>query len=637
MSLVIFLSLAAHAPARAQSQPKGARAWGNCEPARALSLVREQLSEAKTFENGAQRVAVMTRAAELLWPYEEAQARALLADAFDIASAHYREHGDESTERKPSRPDAAVSGLRYSLPDPRVTVIRAVSPRDPAWAQRLTARAAEDTRRRAVEAGTKAEGEGPGDRLLWAARSLVTSDTALAVSFARRALGHPASRDLSGFIYDVARADRAAADAFYLDALRAYSGADAPSLLQLSAYPFGLIRNLGLQYGYDAAGLPPPGFAPSPGLQRQFVSAFVRLAGRRLGEMAGQPAPQADAENLSEAEMIYAALVALDSLYGTSDRSYAALAAPLKQTVGAMLTEGIKRRAESAGFRRPAAPEPGERASDEGVLDRVLEGAERARDPDAHDRQIITGVQGALRTESVERLEAAAAKVKDETARRQFLDIIYYEQALKELKGGRLDEAARLAEKVDSLEQRAALAGEVAAAELKSADDPLAATRAASLAESVYKSAQRAPESEEKARALLSLTHLYARLDPTRAPVVLYEAVAVINRLPGIDLTRSFVTRAVEGKRFSYYMSSPAPGFSLATVLRELAERDFETALTAAGTLDDRYQRALAVLGLAAKCLEHAPRPEKPAAPPKPAEKKAATAPKPQSRPKGRP
>jgi hypothetical protein len=220
-----------------------------------------------------------------------------------------------------------------------------------------------------------------------------------------------------------------------------------------------------------------------------------------------------------------------------------------------------------------------------------------------------------LRTESVERLETAAAKVKDETARRQFLDLIYFERTLKEVNEGRFEEAAGLAAKVESLEQRSVLAGEVTTAELKATADPHAASHAAALAESVYKSAQRAPESEEKARALLALAHVYARLDPARAPVVLYEALAVANRLPGLDLTRTFLTRAVEGTGFSFYaVPVPAPGFNLATMLRGLAERDFETALTAAGTLDDRYQRSLAILGLASKCLEGAPMPEKPGA-----------------------
>src|SRR5215207_4942348 len=111
-----------------------------CDAERALQLVREQLSEAKAFANGAKRVAVMARAADLLWPFDEAQARAVFAEAFELASAHYREHGQEVSVRKSSRGDASMPGVTYMVPDPRVVVIRAVARRDPAWAQKLSAR-----------------------------------------------------------------------------------------------------------------------------------------------------------------------------------------------------------------------------------------------------------------------------------------------------------------------------------------------------------------------------------------------------------------------------------------------------------------------------------------------------------------
>ena len=638
---LLLVTLAAQ-PSATQTQKKaqGAGAPPACEAGRALQLVRQQLSEAGAVEHGGQRVAVMARAADLLWPYDEAQARAAFADAFELASAHYREHGQESSERKPTRPGSTLKGLTYALPDPRVTVIRALTRRDPAWAQKLAARAAEETRQRAADAEAKARREGgAAERLLSMARSLLADDMALALSVARQSLHQPPTHHLSSFIYDVAKSDRAAADALYADALRAYSGADASALLLLSAYPFGFNMNIGLPSGYNSAGFPPPGFAPSPELQRQFVAAFLRLSERRLGELAGEP-PQDDPSKPSEVELIYTTLTALEAQYGPADKTHVGLAAPLKQRAGAMLTERGLKRAESGAFRKlNYVPE----ADTSGVLDRVMRGVEGIKDPEVHDRQIVMGLQGAFRTESVGRLEAAAGKIKDEIVRRQFLDWLYFTKSLEEIRGGRLDEAARLAEKIESLEDRAALAGEVAAAELKLSDDPHEATRAASLAESVYSSAQRAPESEEKVRALLNLAYIYTRLDPLRAPALLSEAVAATNRLPGLDLTRPFLPRAIEGKTYSFYGPRPAPGFSLENVLRELAPRDFEAALAASGALDDKYLRAISTVWLASKCLEDAPKPEKPAAPAKaapkqpPPAKRPAETPKPQAPAKRRP
>ncbi|HWS89746.1 MAG TPA: hypothetical protein VN282_22435 [Pyrinomonadaceae bacterium] len=598
-----------------KSAPATERPAPSCEAERALQLVREQLSEAKAFANGGKRVAVMARAAELLWPFDEAQARAVFAEAFEVASSHYREHGQESTVRKSSRADGdnAMPGLRHMLTDPRVVVIRAVARRDPAWAQKLSARSAEDTRQRAAEADAKTGREAVAERLMTVATSLQASDPALALAVARESLRHPASRFLSQFIYNVARTDRAAADAFYADALRAYSTADLASLLQLSGYPFGLSQNLGLRSGYNGAGVPPKDFAPSPDLQRRFVSAFLRLAARRLEAAAGQPPPSADSyqQPPSDAELIYGALVSLENVYGPSDKNFLALAAPHKQAAGAMLSGNGLRRAEGGAQRAPRT-EPTPPPDPSSAFDSVLANAERIKDPDAHDRAIIMGLFGMLGRESLERLEAAADKLKDEGARRQFLETAYFEKSLRASREGRPDEAARFAEKVGSLEQRAGLAGELAAAELKQSG---AAPLALAVAESVYKSAQGAPESEEKVRALVRLAHLYLQLEPPRAAQVLTEAVAAINRVPDVDPMRPFITRAVDGRKFNVYTSYASPGFNLEAVLRESGGRDFEAALLAALGLDDKHLRALAVLTLASKCLEAAPKPERPKKP----------------------
>ncbi|MBV9928324.1 MAG: hypothetical protein JOZ96_25115 [Acidobacteria bacterium] len=609
---VVILSLAStFSAARAQRNAPA------CDAERALQLVREQLAEAKAFANGAKRVDVLARAADLLWPSDETQARALFAEAFEVASAHYREHGQETAVRKSARND--LPGLTYMLPDPRVVVIRALARRDPAWAQKLSVRAAEETRQRAATVKKAGNwGNNPAESLLTVARSLESSDLGLSLSVARESLRHPASRSLSEFIYDVARKDRAAADALYLDALRAYSSADLASLLQLSGYPFGLSLNLGLRNGYNAAGMPPREFAPSADLQRRFVGAFLLLAQRKLEAAAGQPPPQSDSyqQPPSDAELIYGTIVSLENLYAPSDRSFVARAAPLKQAAGAMLSDSGLRRAE-AGARPAPAPRTEPTPEPSTVFDNVLARAERIKDPEPHDRTILMGLFHLLGGESPERIEAVAARLMDEEVRGQFLGGAYFEKSLRASKEGRPEEAERFAEKVTSLEQRAGLTLELAEAELKqSGTAPLALA----LAESVYKSAQGVPESEEKARALVGLTHVYWRLDSSRVAQVLPEAVAAINRVPEMDPTRPFITRAIDGRKFNFYAPPYlSPGFNLETVLREVAVQDFEAALAAASSLNDKHLRALAILSLASKCLEDAAETEQLSKPKRPA------------------
>src|SRR5215204_4759578 len=100
-SFTLLLMVFCLFPAAARSQAKKeAERPVFCEPSRALALVGEQLTEAKAFDNPVKRIAVMTRAADLLWPREQKQARAVFAEAFELASSHYRVRGDEIRQEK---------------------------------------------------------------------------------------------------------------------------------------------------------------------------------------------------------------------------------------------------------------------------------------------------------------------------------------------------------------------------------------------------------------------------------------------------------------------------------------------------------------------------------------------------------
>src|ERR1044071_10112407 len=91
--------------ARAQTGQWSPEPSSLCGRDNALSLVRQQLDAAKAFDDAARRVAVMLRAADLLWPYRQDEAREAFAAAFELAARDFREHGDE-----PKREGLALSG-----------------------------------------------------------------------------------------------------------------------------------------------------------------------------------------------------------------------------------------------------------------------------------------------------------------------------------------------------------------------------------------------------------------------------------------------------------------------------------------------------------------------------------------------
>lgn len=614
--LVLLFSQPPPAAAQTDAQTKeGAQAKEPvvfCDPARALSLVGQHLAEARSLENPVRRIGLMVRAAELLWASREQEARAVFAEAFELASAHFREHGDRTIPDPQTRPGREGSGLMIQLPDQRFVVIRAVARHDSAWARTLADAAGEEPKReaekKAADAAAKRSERNPGDKLLTLAESLLAEDLAAALNVARSAFRHPVSYTFPRFLYSVAKVDRAAADAFYLEALDAYARAYPDAVLALSAYPFATHMLVGNPRGLGPAGVPPPGFAPNPALQKTFV-AFLVYADAKLKSAAARQTEEGTAPDAQEVAQLFTALATLETIYGPGDPSFAARVFPLKESAGAMLT-GARRQAATSAAGRPLNWNADENTA--GRYERVLEEAAKIPDPERRDGHLMRGLTPLARAESAERLAAAADKISDEIVRRQFLDFVYNEKSQQALKEGRPDEAVRLAEKVEPFDQRAVLLLGVAATGLRTSDDR---QRAITLLEDVIKAAQRAPDTETKARALLGAAHLYTKFDYLRALDVIGEAVKTVNRLTDPELSLPVIRRRIEGRTHGFYTANNAPGFTLENAFRELSRRDFEGAVSIARNLEDRHLRATAVMALAANCIEESAKSAKKEAP----------------------
>ena len=100
-----------------------------CTRNSALDIIQQQSAGAKALDNPVQRISVMLRAADLMWPYQPAKSRAIFTEAFDVATLNFKEKGDQTIRD---------GRLPISLPDQRYLVIGAIAKRDPAWARKLT-------------------------------------------------------------------------------------------------------------------------------------------------------------------------------------------------------------------------------------------------------------------------------------------------------------------------------------------------------------------------------------------------------------------------------------------------------------------------------------------------------------------
>jgi hypothetical protein len=405
------------------------------------------------------------------------------------------------------------------------------------------------------------------------------------------------------------------ADQLYLDALKVYANAPIVEFLYLSSYPFVKDRSLGLDAQVLLLSLHtvPSNISPTPMLQRLFIETIVRRAETNL-RMPEQPIDSL--WKLPESAHLLAAFDHLETLALKYQPAYVTRIVEIKTYLSASLDEDTRELVEIVfpAYEETVAETVIEARIKEGELfgkasfTRSSEEAERETNPVERVRTMGYAILRATDEVSVEDMIGLARKIDDESLRNQLLNVIYFKGTKKAIKDGQLFEASQLAKNIEQLDLRAYLAYEMAAAALKKEEEKL---RAKEILEDVLEFAYKAPSTNEKARTLLGVVHLYAKLDKIRAFDVMSEAVKTINKIDNPDFSTAFSHQYIEGKQFSASYGYQVEGFNLETVFRLLAPMDFDSALWRARSLGDKSQRALAVLALAASCLEELERVKK--------------------------
>src|SRR6185436_2349350 len=83
----------------AQSKPAGTGASSLCDRDNAVEMIEQQIDVTRTFDNAIRRIVVLNRAADLLWPFQQSQARAAFTEAFEVAAQNEKERSDQSKDR----------------------------------------------------------------------------------------------------------------------------------------------------------------------------------------------------------------------------------------------------------------------------------------------------------------------------------------------------------------------------------------------------------------------------------------------------------------------------------------------------------------------------------------------------------
>ena len=558
-----------------------------CTRTSALDIIQQQNAMAKTIDNAVQRIAVMLRVADVSWPYQQEKARATFMEAFDLASQYFKEKGDAD------RRDSKFHITR--IPDQRFKVITAYAKRDPAAARKLADQIIEEqireaTDKQAVDAGSSLK---IAEKLLDVAYTLVSTDQNAAIAFARASLKYAAPVQLPNFLYSLAAVNRVAADAFYQEALAAYSKAPMDQFLYLSSFPFGNNREAGEMPTYFFYKVP-DGFVPSAQLQRLFVQRL--LTRTQLALEAPVEAVSSNNYRTSDPAQMWMALSRLqkqieealpdlaEPARQAKDKLYALLSAPSQRTVLGILNSDN---------------EPKLSFEDE------VEAALKLADVDKRDQQLAFAVLGVATTVDADQVIDAIGKISDTSLHGPLKNRFYFYRTQSLIKDKQLDEARNYAAKVSELDQRAYLYSRIAEESLKQAEDQ---TQAREMLNEIADAAAKAPNTIVTARALLALAYLYSKIDTNRAIEELANAVRSINRLETPDFSQQSVLTKIEGKTFGSYAAYATPGFNPENAFREIAKLDFDGSLTQAATFSDKPLRALTTLALIEPCLQQTPK-----------------------------
>lgn len=578
-------------PRQALGQSKAEKS-SLCTRDNAFDMVKHQVDLTRTFNDSVRRIAVLIRAADLLWPYQQDRARAIFTEAFELAAENEKENEQKG-------PRSLI--LRLQTPDQRYVVLRAVAKRDSAWAKDLT--------RQMLKTDTPDGEASPtrdsikdvvtAEKLLDSANQLISSDVNAAFDLARASLNYPASSALTRFLYRLAETNQQGADQFYVQALAVYGEKPMREFLYLQAYPFALSNSLSTPF--FASYVVPANFVPNQSLQRRFVQVMLRRAQKALEVSldAGDTYRNPFGTLMPGKVHLLQALMVLEPQVS---RAFPDLSAPLTQAREKIL---VSLSVET----QKLLLQPGREISTtaEKTFDEVIASAQQLADVNGRDQLIASEVlSNASDLQSLAHVIETIDKISDSNLRVSLREWIHFRRAGAAIKDKQFDGAQKLASEVEGLEQRAYLHTEIAKGLLNTNESQ---ARAGEVLEEAIGEAKKVGTTIFAARTLLTASNLYAKIDLGRSISLLAEAVNCINHLEAPDFFSDDQTlvKAVERRTKragEYTLRFPMPSLDPQTAFREMGKLDFDTALFQSSALTDMFQRAMSTLALAELCLQ---------------------------------
>jgi hypothetical protein len=252
---------------------------------RALELLKSIPDRARLIDEVVERTSLLSSTSELLWKYDESQARAILSDTVDQLLTTYKGKLEDPS-KVTSRKEDLESSIRF--------VLKTLARKDPARAEAAITRYHSIREESLQESSSSVNSL--NERLSMAKESLDLS-ARQSVIIASKALDYGVPQSFPQYLFDLSKVDKVAADTLFLRALRIMSVGSVYSpgqVVLLSAYPFSehwlvqlsaSVNKAGqAEFGTFTSTLSPPLDEPDIRLARQFLDAalaFLNFAAAR--------------------------------------------------------------------------------------------------------------------------------------------------------------------------------------------------------------------------------------------------------------------------------------------------------------------------------------------------------------------
>ncbi|HEX5704314.1 MAG TPA: hypothetical protein VFX97_14015 [Pyrinomonadaceae bacterium] len=495
----------------------------------------------------------MAKVADTLWQFNEPQARRLFAGAFNAIDSIKLDSGKDQRVRI-----AAATGGHGPLAGVRAEVLQAIAAHDFKLADDLRESLKEpkidsNTGKSAAELAEKEE-------LAWdIAAASAKQQPQRTAQFVRSQLRKGITEELGWALVNIRRNNQPLAEQLFSESVAvARQNLNASENLEiLSVYV--LPSEAEAFYGQP----------PDPS-RDDAVRPFLAYAADRLlwQSATGHANPPRGAEAQQEHRV-------LESLLPLFERLTPQKVALLRERMGVLLGNMTTRQADAA-LSKP-----------EDIAELVRQ-AESIVGSEKRDRRLIQVSQIAARQGEIDLALSIAEKISDLAERSIQVSLISYQASLKLLKNGELEEAYRYARRIEFLPQRIA-AFNVLAKKLRASKDD---DRARLILEEISEWIDKADNTPQKARALLTLVLEMSRYDAERSFQLLASAIKTINT---VDFSSPKSTASSRELQVTLDM------LDLETVFHRLTDVNRDRALQAAQSLT---HKEASLLSQAIVCAE---------------------------------